>query len=256
MRLNISQKILYISVKLLCLLPFIFSIFCAIILIYALHILFVTDPYKGKGGKRMKEAGDIRKVVGITGLYLAIGFSLASPIDFDPIINPIEVEVHAVEPYAYGNYSVSQQPSVKTLDFERPYTDEQLELLAHVINAEQGIEFDDETKTNKLQIYTGQVVLNRLKKHYLGAKTLEDVIYSDGQYACVSDVSWTNPISERAYRNAKILLLGLDYSEILGIQKMPDNVIYQAEFPQSSKPNVEPEDNVWDHIDDTYFCYE
>ena len=113
----------------------------------------------------MKEAGDIRKVVGITGLYLAIGFSLASPIDFDPIINPIEVEVHAVEPYAYGNYSVSQQPSVKTLDFERPYTDEQLELLAHVINAEQGIEFDDETKTNKLQIYTGQVVLNRLKKH-------------------------------------------------------------------------------------------
>lgn len=64
----------------------------------------------------MKDNADIRKVVGITGLYLAIGFSLASPIDFDPIINPIEVEVHAVEPYAYGNYSVSQQPVVETLN--------------------------------------------------------------------------------------------------------------------------------------------
>lgn len=254
MRLNISQKILYIAVKFLCLLPFIFSIFCAIILIYALHILFVTDPYKGKGGKKMKDNVDIRMVVGITGLYLAIGFSLASPIDFDPIIHPIKVEAHAIEPYYCS--STSQQPVVKTSEMERPYTDEELELLAHVINAEQGIEFDDETKTNKLQIYTGQVVLNRLKKHYLGAKTLEDVIYSDSQYACVSDVSWTNPISERAYKNAKILLLGLDYSKILGIRKMPDNVIYQAEFPQSSKPNIDPNDNVWDHIDDTYFCYE
>ena len=202
----------------------------------------------------MKDNADIRKVVGITGLYLAIGFSLASPIDFEPIIHPIKVEAHTIDPCYYG--STSQQPIVKTVEIERPYTDEELELLAHVINAEQGIEFDDETKTNKLQIYTGQVVLNRLKKHYLGAKTLEDVIYSENQYACVSDVSWTNPISERAYRNAKILLLGLDYSEILGIRKMPDNVIYQAEFPQTSKPNVEPEDNVWDHIDDTYFCYE
>lgn len=204
----------------------------------------------------MKEVADIRKVVEITGIYLAIGFSLASPIDFDPIINPIEVEVKAVEPYDYSIYSVSQQPSIKTLDFERPYTDAEFELLAHVINAEQGIEFDDEQKTNKLQIYTGQVVLNRLKKHYLGAKTLEDVIYSYGQYACISDVSWTNPISERAYKNAEILLLGLDYSKILGIPKMPDNIIYQSEFPQGFNPGENPDDFIWMHIDDTYFCYE
>lgn len=36
-------------VKFLCFLLFIFSIFYAIILIYALHILFVTN-HKGKGG--------------------------------------------------------------------------------------------------------------------------------------------------------------------------------------------------------------
>lgn len=248
MKLNISQKILYIAVKFLCSLPFIFSIFCAIILIYALHILFVTDAYKGKGGKKMKDNADIRKVVGITGLYLAIGFSLASPIDFDPIINPIEVEVHAVEPYAYGNYSVSQQPVVETLNLKRPYTDEELELLAHVINAEQGIEFDDEQKTNMLQIYAGQVALNRMKKHYRGAETLEDVIYTPGQYACISDVSWSNPISDRAYENAKILLLGLDYSNILNIPQMPDDVIYQAEFAQGS--------GTWLQIGENYFCYE
>ena len=96
----------------------------------------------------MKDNADIRKVVGITGLYLAIGFSLASPIDFEPIIHPIKVEAHTIDPCYYG--STSQQPIVKTVEIERPYTDEELELLAHVINAEQGIEFDDETKTNKL----------------------------------------------------------------------------------------------------------
>ena len=200
----------------------------------------------------MKDIPDIRKVVGVTGLYLAIGFSLASPIDFEPIIHPITIEAHAIEPYDYGNSAKSQQPKIKKMTIERPYTDEELELLAHVINAEQGIEFDNEQKTNKLQIYTGQVVLNRLKKHYRGAQTLEDVIYSDGQYACVSDVSWTNPISERAYKNAEILLLGLDYSERLNIPKMPDNVIYQAEFPQGE----DPDESTWDRVGDTYFCYE
>ena len=196
----------------------------------------------------MKETPDLRKVVEITGLYLAIGFSLASPIDFKPIIHPITIEAHAIEPYDYGNYAKSQQPKIEELTMKRPYTDEELELLAHVINAEQGIEFDDEQKTNMLQIYAGKVALNRMKKHYRGAETLEDVIYTPGQYACISDVSWTNPISERAYKNAEILLLGLDYSELLNIPKMPDDVIYQAEFAQGS--------GTWMQIGNNYFCYE
>ena len=196
----------------------------------------------------MTEIADIRKVVEITGLYLAMGMSLAFPIDFEPILNPIEVTANEVEPFNYGNSSSSQQPKVKTLELKRPYTDEELELLAHVINAEQGIEFDDEQKTNMLQIYAGAVALNRIKKHYRGAETLEDVIYTPGQYACISDVSWTNPISDRAYKNAEILLLDLDYSELLNIPKMPDDVIYQAEFTQGS--------GTWMQIGNNYFCYE
>lgn len=130
----------------------------------------------------------------------------------------------------------------------KTYSDEDLELLAHAINAEQGTEYEDEQKTNALQIYTGQVILNRLNSHYMGAESIEDVLYAEGQYACVYDSSWDKPITERAYKNAEILLSGADYSEIYGIEKMPENVIYQAQFEQGS--------DVWKHIGNTYFCYE
>lgn len=127
------------------------------------------------------------------------------------------------------------------------YSAEDVALLAHIINAEQGIEFDDEEKTNKLQIYTGQVVLNRIKQNYRGATTIEEVLYSPGQYACISDCSWDNPVSERAYKNAKILLSGEPYWDIYNIPKMPEDIIFQAEFSQGS--------DIWMIVGDTYFCY-
>ena len=135
----------------------------------------------------------------------------------------------------------------QSIEEETTYSEDDIALLAHIINAEQGIEYDDEEKNNKLQIYTGQVVLNRMNQAYRGASTIEEILYSPGQYACISDCSWDNPVSERAYKNAELLISGEPYWEIYNIPKMPDDVIYQAEFPQGS--------SIWMNLGDTYFCY-
>lgn len=127
------------------------------------------------------------------------------------------------------------------------YSENDLELLAHAINAENGIEYESEYYTNALQIYTGQVILNRVKSHFMGANTIEEVLYSPHQYSCVSDWSWDNPISKRAYKNARILLEGKPYWEIYGITKMPETVMFQADFSQGS--------GVWLEMLGVYYCY-
>lgn len=142
---------------------------------------------------------------------------------------------------------LSKKEIEQEIQSRKKYSDEDLSLLAHIINAEQGIEFDDEEKTNKLQIYTGQVVLNRIKQNYRGATTIEEVLYTPGQYACISDCSWDNPVSERAYKNAEILLSEAPYWDIYDIPKMPEEIIFQAEFTQGS--------DIWMIVGDTYFCY-
>lgn len=140
-----------------------------------------------------------------------------------------------------------QEDNLQDEEETKTYSKDDVALLAHIINAEQGIEYDNEEKTNKLQIYTGQVVLNRMNQEYRGASTIEEVLYSPGQYACISDCSWDNPVSERAYKNAELLLSGAPYWEIYNIPQMPDDVIFQAEFTQGS--------GTWLQVGDTYFCY-
>lgn len=168
---------------------------------------------------------------------------------------PLEVEVHELTINTYETTTTSEKSNsfhkrmnLGTITYNS-YSEKDLELLAHAINAEQGTEYEDEQITNKLQIYAGQVILNRLKQNYMGASNIEEVLYTPGQYACVSDCSWDNPISERAYKNSKLLLSGAPYWEIYDIPRMPDNVIFQAEFKQGS--------GIWgEKIMDTYFCYE
>lgn len=178
----------------------------------------------------------------VLGLVLSAGAAVC-----EQDLSLVEVEVHSLETSYYTSFKDSQ-PSIKMMAIQKLYSQEDLELLAHVINAEQGIEFEDEELTNMLQIYTGQVILNRAKHHYRGADTIEEVVYTEGQYACISDASWDNPVSKRAYKNAEILLSGKDYEKIYDIPQLPDDVIYQAEFEQGS--------GVWMQLYDTYFCYE
>ncbi len=128
------------------------------------------------------------------------------------------------------------------------YSKEDLALLARLINAENGTELPNEWMTNALELYTGQVVLNRLKRQYRGAKTLEQVVYCPGQYTSTENSCWDNPVTKRSKKNAKVLLQGTSYSEKFQIAKMPDNVIYQAAYPQGS--------GIWLELNGVYFCYE
>ena len=193
-----------------------------------------------------------RTLVSLCGLFLILGIIVVYHKDK----SPLEVETHVLQTSSSANISTSEKSSSskKVMVFNtityNSYSQEDLELLAHAINAEQGIEYEDEKITNMLQIYAGQVILNRLNQNYMGATTIEEVLYSKDQYACVTDQSWDNPVSARAYKNAELLLAGVDYSKYYGIPKMPDNVIYQAEFEQGS--------DTWGDgpIMNTYFCYE
>ena len=155
--------------------------------------------------------------------------------------------------FNWGKKKVSRRSSKKKASKKKAsYTKEDYHLLAHVINAEAGKEYSYEKVTNMLQLYVGQVVLNRKKCHYRGAKTIKDVIYSPGQYSCVHDQSWDNKITKRAYKNAKILLSGRKYWNKYDIPKMPDKVIYQSRYLQGSRVWL----NVSEFGDVYNFCYE
>ena len=181
-----------------------------------------------------------KKMIALMGLFISLGVIVVYHQDK----TPLEKKVFKVKTPNYNSISALPKEVWICKTVSRPrYSQEDLELLAHAINAEQGIEYADEQKTNMLQIYAGEVILNRLERHHMGANSIRDVLYADDQYACVSDHSWDNPISDRAYQNAEILLSGVDYAELYGIPQMPDNVIYQAEFEQGI--------DVWKHIEDT-----
>ena len=179
---------------------------------------------------------------GIAGLFLAmLGIWV-----YHEQLSPTIAREYTLEPKVTGTTESLRTFEVQTILY---YTQEDLELLARLINGEAVSEgILSETETNKSQCYTGAVVLNRLKSQHNGAETLEEVIFDEGQYACVTDQNWDKPVTERAYQNAKLLLSGAPYWEIYGFEKLPDNVIYQAEFEQGS--------DVFDTVGNTYFCYE
>lgn len=141
-----------------------------------------------------------------------------------------------------------QKQKKKNKKKKSSYSKKELALLARLINAENGTELSNEWMTNALELYTGQVVLNRLKRQYRGAQTLEQVVYCPGQYTSTENACWDNPVTKRSKNNAKILLQGTSYSEKFQIAKMPDNVIYQAAYPQGS--------GIWLELNGVYFCYE
>lgn len=120
------------------------------------------------------------------------------------------------------------------------YTEEDLDLLARLLTAEMGMSWVDD----KIQLYVGSVVLNRMN-HDLYPDTLYDVIYDKGQYS----PTWTGTINnipdERTIANARLLL---EEGSIL-----PENVIFQANFPQGDGTYFEYYDEILGTT--TYFCY-
>lgn len=113
-----------------------------------------------------------------------------------------------------------------------------LYILSHIINAEAG----DNNCSHEHRIAVGSVVLNRVSDPDF-PDTIHDVVFQEGQYAPTWDGSYEKIPSEDSIEVAKLLLE--EGSQI------PENCVYQAEFPQGS--------GEWDHYETiygiTYICY-
>lgn len=116
----------------------------------------------------------------------------------------------------------------------KPYTDEELELLAHLIFAEAGSNWC----SDKMQQYTGSVVLNRIASS-LFPNNMHDVIYQKGQYSVTRTGAINKTPNERAYNVAKYLLTNGSV--------LPANVVFQSQHIQG--------DGIYEKVQNMYFCY-
>lgn len=126
--------------------------------------------------------------------------------------------------------------SVET-EAEKPYTDEDLYILSHIISAEAGNCSED------MMLSVGSVVLNRVQDDRFPG-TIEEVVFQQGQYSPTWNGAYYAEPTEAACEVAKTLL-----------EEGPTidpSVVWQAEFPQGQ--------GIYDTIDSPwgttmYFCY-
>lgn len=119
---------------------------------------------------------------------------------------------------------------------ECPYSIDDLEALSHLIYAEAGSDYIQDSTL----YYVGSVVLNRVNSD-LYPDTIKGVIEDDKfgiQYSCKDYYMNLEP-TERCYEIAEDLLVNGS--------TIPSNVLGQAEFKQF--------DEVWAYQDGIYFCY-
>lgn len=162
---------------------------------------------------------------------LGINYNLVEYEEIKPIDKMIEDYIDSLP------LPVLEEPMVET---SQTYTSEDVELLARLMYAEEGIFIYrlPENEAKYVNQLAGSVVLHRKNMNYRGAKTIEEVIYDNGQYACVENGSINQEVPDIVYGWAEELLK----DGPLG----PENMIYQAEFEQGSK--------VFDQIGNQYFC--
>ena len=112
-------------------------------------------------------------------------------------------------------------------------TEYEIDLLARLIYAESGSTWC----SNKMQYYVGSVVLNRVASPYF-PNTLEEVIYSPGQYTCIKNGVLCSKYDDRTRHCAEYL--------ITNGSMLPPNVVFQAQGKQG--------DGVYEKVQNMYFC--
>ena len=145
-------------------------------------------------------------------------------------------------PYEQTTYFLDYETGEEILQAMEPrasYTEDDLDLLAHIIYAEAGSSWIPD----RVQLLVGSVVLNRVAHKYY-PNTIYDVIYQKGQYSPTWNGAINKTPDERAIRNAKTLL---EYGSIC-----PEDVVYQSQ--KAYGPLYE---KYYDSIlgTTTYFCY-
>lgn len=116
------------------------------------------------------------------------------------------------------------------------YSEDDLYWLSRVISAEVG------NSTYESKAMCGLVILNRLNSPSFKAETIEEVIFSPGQYETVSNGKIYDEPDEESVEIARKILAGTIEIEI------PADVVYQAEFRQGS--------GIYCQIGNEYFCYD
>jgi len=106
-----------------------------------------------------------------------------------------------------------------TAEEDIAYTEDELYLLSHLIQAEAG----SDCISNEHQQLVGAVAMNRVADERF-PDTLYNVIYQSGQYSCVNSGTFYLDPTDRAVENAIAVLNG----EV----ECPDDLVFQAEFAQ------------------------
>lgn len=119
---------------------------------------------------------------------------------------------------------------------------EYYELMVCITNAEVGASYCSDFD----QFCVMNVIENRVRSSKF-PNTVEEVIFQPGQYSPTWNGSWDKEADERTKSNVKKYLLGQVDT------KMPENVLYQAMFPQG--------DYIWKHVSNPvdaghYYCGE
>lgn len=121
-----------------------------------------------------------------------------------------------------GEPTPTTAPIVEVSAVETTYdeaTEYNIDLLARLIYAESGSSWC----SNKMQYYVGSVVLNRVNSQYF-PNTIEEVIYSPGQYTCIKNGQLCSKYDERTRHCAEYL--------ITNGSMLPANVVFQAQGKQ------------------------
>lgn len=132
---------------------------------------------------------------------------------------------------------IGPAPSLETADANadlnlRPYTEEDLYVMAHVIAGEAQCYSDEE------QRYVASVVLNRVDSGRY-PNTVLGVVFQKGQYSCTRDGNYYREPTAANWANAKYIL---EHGSVL-----PGNVVYQSGARQGK--------GVYLKTNRHYYCY-
>lgn len=127
-------------------------------------------------------------------------------------------------------------------DYDVWWTESEFDLLSRVVMAEMG----SDSAPDEAQQGVAAVVINRVN-HPVFKNTIEEVIYTTGQYACTPYLSEVVP-TQRVKENTLIALQGKS--------GFPDDVVWQAGFPQAAWGKSVAIYKVFDtYPHTTYFCH-
>ena len=178
--------------------------------------------YSSKEESKTKATIEVNKIV---------TKKMAAPIEETSTETPTEVTTEVTT--EAETEVVTEAPMEEA---KQTYSDDDLFWLSHVIAAEVG----DSTYESKAMC--GLVIINRVNSSSFKAETIEDVIFSPGQYETVSNGRIYNDPDDESIEVARKILEGTIEIEI------PTDVVYQAEFRQGS--------GIYCQIGNEYYCFD